>query len=316
MASVERTLALLGLFQSRPVWTAPELAERLGVTDRTVRRDVERLRELGYAIGADRGPAGGYRLRRGTVLPPLLLTEDEAVAVALCLRTAGLNGFVGQGSTEPALRAATKLEAMLPSATRERVRVLAEAISTPELGPESVDAELITELADAVARTRQVRVSYGDRHRIPSQRRLEPHRLVAWGRRWYLSAFDLDRDDWRTFRLDRVAEVHVTTFAFRRRAGEPDLLQTLASRHDLDSYRHRVELEIAAPLAELEGYAPYATLEAVDAGTTRLIAGADDADRAADWLVRVEQPFRVVGDEAVREAVVRLRDRLTSALSG
>ncbi len=315
MATTERVLELLGLFQSRPVWTAPQLAAMLGITERTVRRDVERLRDLGYAIAADRGPAGGYRLRRGSVLPPLLLSDDEAVAVALCLRTAGLNGLAGQGTADPALRAATKLEAMLPAAARERVRALAEAILLPELEGGGVDSELLTALAAAVAHRVQVRLAYGDRFGAASERRVEPHRLVAWRRRWYLSAYDLDRADWRTFRLDRIGDAHVTTFRFTRRAGEPDLLSTLASRSDLASYRHRVELLVQAPPASLEGYAPYVTLEPVDATTTRMISGTDHAEAAAYWLLRLEHPFRLVGDDSVREAVTAVRDRLDSALT-
>lgn len=315
MATTERVLELLGLFQARPVWTAPQLADRLRVTERTVRRDVERLRELGYAIGADRGPAGGYRLRRGSVVPPLLLTDDEAVAVALCLRTAGLNGLAGQGTADPALTAATKLEAMLPAAARDRVRALAEAIRLPELAGEGVDAELLTGLAGAITRTRQVRLAYVDKFGNATERRVEPHRLVAWSRRWYLSAYDLDRADWRTLRLDRIADVHVTTFGFTRRPNEPNPLVTLATRADLASYRHRVDLLVEAPLAELEGYASYVTLEPVTETTTRMISGADDPERAALWLLRLEHPFRLVGDTAVREALSRLNTRLAKALA-
>lgn len=315
MATTERVLEILGLFQSRAVWTAPQLAERLRVTERTVRRDIERLRDLGYAIGADRGPAGGYRLRRGSVVPPLLLTDDEAVAVALCLRTAGLNGLAGQGTADPALRAATKLEAMLPAVARDRVRALAEAIRLPDLAGEGVDTELLTGLAAAVTHTRQVRLAYVDRFGNATDRRVEPHRLIAWSRRWYLSAYDLDRADWRTLRLDRITDVHVTTFAFARRPEEPDPLVTLASRAELSSYRHRVELLVQASLAELEGYATYVSLEAVTPTTTRMISGADDPDRAAYWLLRLEHPFHLVGDEAVRAALSRLSHRLAEALA-
>ncbi|MDO5502471.1 MAG: WYL domain-containing protein [Actinomycetia bacterium] len=244
-----------------------------------------------------------------------LLTDDEAVAVALCLRTAGLNGLAGQGAADPALRAATKLEAMLPAVARERVRTLAEAIRLPDLDRGGVDTELLTGLAGAVAHRRRVGLAYVDRLGEPSERRVEPHRLVAWRRRWYLSAYDLDRADWRTFRLDRIAGAHVTTFGFTRRAGEPDLLTTLASRSDLAAYRHRVELLVQASLDELQGYAPYVALEPVDATTTRLTSGADHPEAAANWLLRLEFPFRLVGDDAVREALMSLRDRLDGALT-
>lgn len=315
MASTERVLALLGLFQSRgnSVWTAPELAERLGVTDRTVRRDVDRLRELGYAIGADRGHGGGYRLQRGQVTPPLLLTDDEAVAVSLALRTAGSTGLAGD--QESALRALVKLEHVLPARARARVERLGRAIDTgapPALDPTPVD--LLTLLADCAAGRLQARLDYMDRRGAATERRLEPYRLVAWRRRWYLSAYDLDRDGWRTFRLDRVRHVRATTFRFTPRPDEPDVAGSLGSHHDVDAYAHRVELLVRAPVADLEGYAPYATLEAVDARTTRMVSGADDPARAAEWLLRMPEPATVVGDEAVRAAVAALAGKVSALL--
>lgn len=313
MAPTGRILALIGLFQSRPVWTAPELAERLGVTDRTVRRDVLRLRELGYAIGADRGHGGGYRLERGQITPPLLLTDDEAVAVSLALRTAGSTGLAGD--QEDSLRALLKLENSLPAPARTRMTRLASALRVGEPPPAStVPVDLLTTLAEAIATQVQTRLSYLDRRGAQTRRRVNPYRLVAWNRRWYLSAFDLDRDDWRTFRLDRIQEVHATTFRYRPRPDEPDITATLGSHHDPATYPHRMELVIEAPVTDLEGYAPYATLEQIDATSTRMISGAEDAARAATWLLRLEHPFRLVGDEAVREEVQRMRDRLDRSL--
>lgn len=315
MASTERVLTLLGLFQSRgnSVWTAPELAERLGVTDRTVRRDVDRLRELGYTIGADRGHGGGYRLERGQVTPPLLLTDDEAVAVALALRTAGSTGLAGD--QESALRALVKLEHVLPARARARVERLGRAIDTgapPARDPTPV--HLLMLLADCTAGRLQARLDYVDRRGAATERRVEPYRLVAWRRRWYLSAYDLDRDDWRIFRLDRVSQARATTFRFTPRPGEPDVAATLGSHHDADAYRHRVELLVHAPIADLEGYAPYAVLEAVDARTTRMVSGTDDPARAAQWLLGMPEPVTVVGDEAVRAAVAGLAARVSSLL--
>lgn len=313
MASTERVLALLGLFQSRPVWTAPELAERLGVTDRTVRRDVDRLRDLGYAIRADRGHGGGYRLQRGQVTPPLLLTDDEAVAVALALRTSGSSGLAGD--QEDSLRALVKLEHVLPARARARVERLGAAISAAEpFSGRTVPIDLLTTLADCVAGRVQARLGYLDRRGTATERRVEPYRLVAWSRRWYLSAFDLDRDDWRTFRLDRIQDARATTFRYRPRPGDPDITTALGSHHDPTSYRHRVELLVDAPLAELEGYAPWVTLEAVDGTTTRMVSGTDDPGRSAEWLLRLEHPFRLVGDEAVRAALESMRGRLEGAL--
>lgn len=315
MPSTERVLALLGLFQSRPVWTAAELALRLGVTDRTVRRDVDRLRELGYAIGSDRGHGGGYRLARGQVTPPLLLTDEEAVAVALALRMAGGAGL--SGVEEPALRALVKLEHILPAGARARVERLGAALRAEAPDPRSglsVDLDLLATLADCAAQQVQARLDYVDRKGVATERRVEPHRLVAWRRRWYLSAWDLDRDGWRSFRLDRVAAARASTFRFRPRPGEPDLLATLGSHHDASAYRHRVELLVATPAAELQRYAEWVVLEEVDAGTTRMVSGADDPTAAALWLMRMPEPVTVVGDDAVLAAVGALAERARGLL--
>lgn len=311
MATTERALTLLGLFQSRAVWTAPELAGELGVTERTVRRDIDRLRELGYAIGADRGPAGGYRLRRGQVTPPLLLVDDEAVAVALALRVVGSSALLGD--PEPALRALIKLEAMLPAAARARVARLGEAVRTIDLDGPRTDIEVLTTLADGVAQRVQVRLGYTDAKGEVTDRRVEPHRLVAWSRRWYLAAFDLDRDDWRTFRLDRITEVCATTFRFRPRPDEPDLSATLPRRGGAS--RNRVEVLVDTPIAELEHYSPYVTLEPVDERTTRLSRGTDDPEATARWLLMMPEPIQVVGDDAVIAAVRAMAGRAESMLT-
>ncbi|MBD2760843.1 YafY family transcriptional regulator [Yimella sp. cx-573] len=314
MATTQRTLELLGLFQAQPIWTAPELAARLDVTERTVRRDVDRLRELGYAIDAARGAAGGYRLRRGSVLPPLLLTQDEAVAVSLCLRTAGLNGLIGADQDEAALRAAVKLERLLPTAPRARVQRLSGAIRAPQREQSSVDSELLTTLADAVAGRQPVRFDYNDRRGTTASRRAEPHELVPWRRHWYLSAYDLDREAWRIFRIDRISRLHATTFAFRARTDAPDVVTQLASREPA-TYEHRVELLVEAPIEQLAGYADHLTLERIDDHTTRMTAGADDADSAAWWVLQLEYPFRLIGDEDVRAALVKWVERATKVLA-
>ncbi|MGO0575165.1 helix-turn-helix transcriptional regulator [Ornithinimicrobium panacihumi] len=243
----------------------------------------------------------------------MLLTDDEAVAVALALRTAGSSGLAGD--QEDSLRALVKLEHVLPARARARVERLGEAISAAEpFSGRSVPVDLLTTLADCVTGRVQARLGYLDRRGAATERRVEPYRLVAWGRRWYLSAFDLERDDWRTFRLDRIQDARATTFRYRPRPGEPDITTTLGSHHDPSSYRHRIELLVDAPLAELEGYAAYVTLEEVDATTTRMVSGTEDPARAAEWLLRLEHPFRIVGDKAVREALEALRGRLDVAL--
>ena len=197
-----RLLRLLSLLQTPRDWTGPELAERLEVSTRTIRNDIERLRGLGYPVHATRGTIGGYRLAAGTTLPPLLLDDDEAVALAVGLRT-GAGGAV-TGIEESSLRALAKLEQVLPARLRSRVTALQThtVLVTQRAGP-TVDPDVLTMLAGVCRDRRQLRFDYDDRHGGASQRRVEPHRLVNAGRRWYLVAWDTDRVDWRTFRVDR-----------------------------------------------------------------------------------------------------------------
>ncbi len=198
-----RLLRLLSLLQARRDWSGPELADRLGVTARTVRNDVERLRSLGYPVHATPGVAGGYRLGAGAALPPLLLDDDEAVAVAVGLRVAA-NGTV-TGIEETSVRALAKLEQVLPSRLRYRVNAL-QAYTVPVAGSggPTVDAHVLTAIAGACRDRERLRFDYRDHDGAVSVRAVEPHRLVHIRGRWYLVAWDVDRDGWRTFRVDRV----------------------------------------------------------------------------------------------------------------
>ena len=197
-----RLLALLSLLQVRREWTGQELADRLEVGPRTIRRDVEKLRSLGYPIEAAPGVAGGYRLGNGGELPPLLLDDAEAVAVAVGLRTAASGGIAG--IEETSVRALTKLEQVLPGRLRRRVSALSDATSTFGVEGPRIDPEVLATLAGACRDQVRLRYSYVARDERASQRIVEPAAVVYSGRRWYLVAFDLDRDDWRTFRLDRI----------------------------------------------------------------------------------------------------------------
>ncbi|MFE0465085.1 helix-turn-helix transcriptional regulator [Kitasatospora sp. NPDC058965] len=198
-----RLLSLLSLLQTPREWPGSELAERLGVTTRTIRRDVERLRELGYPVQASMGAVGGYRLAAGKAMPPLLLEDEEAVAIAVGLRSAAVSAV--SGIEEAAVRALAKLEQVLPTRLRRRVATLGAATVPLLDGGPLVDAELLVVLAGAAAAGERLRFDYRAADGAPSRRLVEPHRLVATGRRWYLVAFDNDRDDWRIFRVDRVA---------------------------------------------------------------------------------------------------------------
>lgn len=199
--TTERVLTLLGLLQQRPVWTGPELADRLGVTPRTVRRDVERLRTLGYPVHAGHGVGGGYRLGPGRDLPPLLFDDEEAIATALSLLAGAGAGVAGNG--DAALRALTKLDRVLPTRLRHEVRALAGSVESFGGGRPPIDPDVLMVLARACRDQVEAGFDYPSGTQV-RRRRVEPYRLVASDRRWYLLAYDVDRDDWRSFRVDRM----------------------------------------------------------------------------------------------------------------
>ena len=197
-----RLLELLSLLQARRDWPGAELAERLEVSGRTIRRDVERLRGLGYPVESLSGPAGGYRLRAGTAMPPLLLDEDEAIAIAVGLRTAARASVAG--IEETSIRALVKLEQVLPAHLRRRVGALGSATIAPPVTGPTVDPQHLTVIAAACRDSECLRFAYRSRDGSDTRREVEPHSLVNLGRRWYLVAWDRRRDDWRTFRVDRL----------------------------------------------------------------------------------------------------------------
>ena len=210
-----RLLALLSLLQTPREWPGSELARRLEVTPRTVRRDVERLRALGYPVHATKGAEGGYRLSAGAAMPPLLLDDEEAVAIAVGLRSAA--GEAVAGIEEAAVRALTKLEQVLPARLRRRVGTLGAAtVRLPAGGPAAEPAHLVV-LAAAIANRERVRFTYRGADDVESRRLVEPYRLVSGGRRWYLVGFDTERDDWRTFRVDRITDPVATGARATRR---------------------------------------------------------------------------------------------------
>jgi predicted DNA-binding transcriptional regulator YafY len=198
-----RLLDLLSLLQARRDWPGAELAERLEVSGRTIRRDVGRLRSLGYPVESLTGPAGGYRLHAGTAMPPLLLDEGEAIAIAVGLRTAARSSVTG--IEETSIRALVKLEQVLPAHLRRRVAALGSAtVAGPVTGP-TVDPQHLTTIAAACRDSECLRFDYRSRDGTATRREVEPHSLVNLGRRWYLVGWDRRREDWRTFRLDRLS---------------------------------------------------------------------------------------------------------------
>ena len=208
-----RALSLLNLLQTHRHWPGSELAELLGVTERTVRRDVERLRDLGYRIDSSPGVAGGYRLEAGSAVPPLLLTDEEAVAMAIGLRVAASQRLVS--GPETTIRALAKLEQVLPAPLRRKVNALAETVRPAGINAgAAVSSEVLGELALACRDCECVRFSYTAASAEVTRRRVEPHALAPADRHWYLLCWDLEREDWRTFRVDRLAEVEHTRVRF------------------------------------------------------------------------------------------------------
>jgi predicted DNA-binding transcriptional regulator YafY len=304
-----RLLRLLSLLQSRPDWPGPELADRLGVTTRTVRRDVDRLRDLGYPVESATGTAGGYRLGVGAALPPLLLDDEEAVAVAVGLRAAATGSVTG--IEETSLRALAKLEQVLPSRLRHRVTAMQSAI-LPLTGPgPAVDANLLAALAAACRAHEGIRFGY-QRH----TRRVEPYRLVHTGRRWYLLAFDLDRDDWRTFRVDRIDAPPQPGPRFTPRpAPAEDLNAFVADALSSAPYRFQAKILFHAPLeAVAEHTSPTAgRLERLDEQSCLYYAGAGSLDEIAVYVALKGIDFQVLEPPELRDHVRALATRLSRA---
>ena len=316
-----RLLALLSLLQMRREWTGQELAERLEVGPRTIRRDVDKLRSLGYPIEAAPGVAGGYRLGAGGELPPLLLDDAEAVAVAVGLRTAA-SGTIA-GIEETSVRALAKLEQVLPSRLRRRVSALGDVTSALTFDGPRIDSELLATLAGACRDCVRLGFGYVTRDDRSSQRRVEPNALVHSGTRWYLVAFDLDRDDWRTFRLDRITGRVRAGERARRRSlpgGDPaafvrDRLQTLPDR-ELQREPGRVRIELAATRLR-------------DRISSRWLSVEPDGEEASivstrgPWsqmfvlhLATFEAPMQVLGPPELIEATRALGQRLAASLGG
>ncbi len=308
-----RLLRLLSLLQARADWSGPELAERLGVTTRTVRNDVERLRGLGYPVHASPGVGGGYRLGAGAALPPLLLDDDEAVAVAVGLRTAASGSVTG--IEETSLRALAKLEQVLPSRLRHRVRaVQAATVEIPAGGP-TVDAEVLTAIAGACRDQQRLRFDYRHHDGSSSVRTVEPHRLVHNRGRWYLVAWDTDREDWRTFRADRVRPRVPTGPRFTPRdPPDGDVVRHLLRGVGAATWRYRARVTVHAPAARLAARLPPAIgVEAVDERTSVVSVGSDTPGMLAVYLGMLDADFEVVEPPELVEQLRTLADRYRRA---
>jgi predicted DNA-binding transcriptional regulator YafY len=276
-----RLLTLLSLLQARRDWQGGELADRLEVSPRTIRRDVERLRGLGYPVESLTGPAGGYRLRAGTAMPPLLLDDDEAIAIAVGLRTAARASVTG--IEETSVRALVKLEQVLPAHLRRRVSALQSATMTLPAGGPTVDPQYLTVIATACRDSERVRFAYRGRDGVASRREVEPLSLVNLGRRWYLVAWDRDRRDWRTFRVDRLTGPASTGVRFPPRdppAG--DAAAYVAQSLSAAPHRYDARVTLHAPAETIRRHLPshWGVVEPIDDHTCEYRTGEDDLD----WL--------------------------------
>ncbi|MET8081757.1 YafY family protein [Streptomyces sp. NPDC005303] len=313
-----RLLRLLSLLQAHREWSGADLADRLGVTARTVRRDVDRLRELGYPVNASPGTGGGYQLGAGAELPPLLLDDDEAVAVAVGLRTAAGQGIEGIGETS--VRALAKLEQVLPSRLRRRVGAL-NAFTVPMLRgpqPDAVDPGVLTELANLCRDAERLRFEYSDHGGAASRRTVEPHRLVCSERRWYLVAWDLDRDDWRTFRVDRITPKppHGPRFAPRTPPAE-DLAAYVSRGVSTRAYASQavVRLLVSKERAA-ERISPSAgVLEAEGPDSCILRTGASSLEVMVIHVMMTGFDFEVLEPAELTEAIRTAHDRLARSLA-
>lgn len=315
-----RLLALLSLLQLRREWTGQELADRFEVGPRTIRRDIEKLRSLGYPIEAAPGVAGGYRLGAGGELPPLLLDDAEAVAVAVGLRTATAGSI--SGIEETSVRALAKLEQVLPSRLRRRVSALSNATSAFDVEGPRIDADLLATLAGACRDSTRLRFTYVARDETTSHRHAEPSAVVHSGYRWYFVAFDLDRDDWRTFRIDRIrGRVRVAERGRPRvvPGGDPaafvrQRLQSAAEEPEAAPGRIRVRAAAAQVRKRVPGRC--ASVEPEDEHQCIVTTRGGWSRPFLVWMSLLDEPIEVLGPPELIAAAGALAGRLSAATPG
>jgi predicted DNA-binding transcriptional regulator YafY len=308
MSTGARMLELLSLLQTHRYWPGGELAGRLEVSERTLRRDIERIRDLGYPVDAVRGVAGGYQLRAGGSLPPLLLTDEEAVAIAVGLRTAA-SGAV-QGMEETAVQSLTKVLSLMPPRLRQQMDALAtETVPAPMRGP-SIDATVLTTLAQGCRDDEIVEFDYTARESATERRQVEPHRLVSLGQRWYLVAWDRRRDDWRSFRVDRMAEVALTGRRFTgHELPADDALAFVQAGIRQIPRRYDVRVLVRAPIGEVAAVTGrWAELSEVDGGTLMAMP-TDDLFWPLAVLASIDADFEVESPEELRDQVAKVGTR-------
>lgn len=316
----ERVLQLLSLLQTYKFWSGAELADRLGVTDRTLRRDIDRLRSLGYPVDSSTGATGGYRLASGSHMPPLLLDDDEAVAIAVGLRAAASASV--DGIEDTALRALAKLEQVLPDRLRRRVNAVHSNVvslrwADGRQGP-TVDPEALTRLAQACRDREEVRFEYQRRDGEQMRRLVQPQQLVSTGRRWYLVAWDIRREDWRTFRVDRItgSQLAGARFAARELPGGDAAAFVEQSIGSMPKPYDAV-IRVSGSAEEVRAALRWtdAAVEPIDDGTCRVRAKAESMDWVVSTVaqVAVQFPIEVEGPSEVVDRVAELTSRLAAS---
>lgn len=312
LSTSARLLRLLSLLQTRRDWPGQDLAVRLEVDVRTVRRDIDRLRTLGYQVHSVSGTAGGYRLGPGADVPPLLLDDEEAVAVAVGLRSAA--GGTVAGIEESSVRALAKLEQVLPSRLRQRVATLERAmVAIPPRGRVTVDAAALTAISDAIRASQTLRFGYVSHHETASFRTVEPHRLVVWGRMWYLVGWDIDRTDWRTFRVDRISLRTPNGPRFTPRdPPDGDVAAYLRRTMGFDMWPYRCRVTLRAPATQITGRVE-GIVTPIDDQTCRLELASDSFDLVALVIGMLDVDFQVESPRELADHLRKLSHRFTNA---
>jgi predicted DNA-binding transcriptional regulator YafY len=308
-----RLLRLLSLFQGRRYWSGCDLANRLEITSRTLRRDVDKLRTLGYPIHSTSGAEGGYQLGAGATMPPLLLDDEEAVAVALGLRCAAAAAV--EGVEEASMRALSKIEQILPSRLGRRVAALQTVVVMPTGRESSVNARTLSIIAGACRDGEVLRFRYQDHSGTASSRSVEPHRLVSTGRRWYLVAWDSDRKDWRTFRVDRVQPRLTTGPRVAPRDPPARDLGTYVARGVWHAPPCRARIKLLASAQVVAERLPpcIGLIEPIDEQSCFFDMGASTFESLAMYLVLLGVDFELKEPLELVEQVRRLRDRYQRA---
>lgn len=311
-----RLLKLLSVLQRRRHWGGFELSDHLEVTPRTLRRDVDRLRTLGYAVDASSGPGGGYQLGKGSTLPPLLLDDAEAVAVAVSLRSAA-DAFMGLSET--AMSALLKLEQLLPARLRRRVSAIHSVTVSISTGTPTLDADVLTTVAAACRDNETLRFAYKSRDGTATERVVEPLRLAHTGyRRWYLLAWDVTREDWRTFRVDRIDGKAYPGERFTPKKPPKDVAEYIKETISNYPQRYRMKAKLSGSAAELTKAVPRwcGSIEPIDDESCYLISGADSLEMLVSQLISTGFDFEVVEPEEMIPELRKIAKRLMAGTRG